>query len=599
VVSGRALFLAFAFLGVLTALAPGKPSPASWANPAGAVLASAENILQVPPNAQRQMRYISLCSLPADRRENAWRALSGHCAELGSRKAITPLVAVTPDWCLLQVDTNNYGSHFAEVWEQLADADPFFHTDIQKTKQKRTVVQKEARTERRKRETRHDKATGKSYIKVNGEWQIAYRWDQQKNDWVPIYDAYEDVEVEKEVVSVTDEPVGDKLRAVFAPSGKILDKEGREKYEKVACGLGLKEEDAKQRTDGELLTYVLTGLTHSQVPVVDGQWFFKQTAINADRKPGYYDFLGVKNRADFELLVGFDEDFVSNKSRRTELLEAVSESGVSKKPRRIGSFDALGGFRYWKTFDNPRAVGKANPLRVLDKDNFEWAAEEAIGQRENGMLAWGLFVGKNPLNKNQKDGDLQDSAPDFIGYNHTAAGNDGRIHVNMGCKGCHYGEALGGKAGLMDISAWARTLFESPLALQSVDPEDLRKKQDQYLSDLLGPIDDARRVHARAVFQATGLTPAKWAQAEKDLWDKYEEAPITAEMAGRFLGVDVATFKAALFHELETTGKTDTVLAAFLKDKVIGSEQWEEAYPLAYQAVASYSAATGKGVQKP
>src|SRR6185437_3694782 len=53
-------------------------------------------------------------------------------------------------------------------------------------------------------------------------------------------------------------------------------------------------------------------LTQSQVPVVTGDWFFVQTCIEADRGGigrgfGYYDFLGMKNRADYFKIIGLDE----------------------------------------------------------------------------------------------------------------------------------------------------------------------------------------------------------------------------------------------------------------------------------------------------
>lgn len=318
---------------------------------------------------------------------------------------------------------------------------------------------------------------------------------------------------------------------------------------------------------GELVT-----LTQSSVPIVRADWFFSQTAIQAGRKAGYYDFLGVKKQADFETLVGFDKK-LNTASKRKELLEAVSDSGVTQEPRRIGRFPAVDGMGYWKTFDQfaGTAQDKKNPLRVLDDENFDFNASEEYGGLPNHLWAMALFA---------SDGTRQDSVPDAIAHDKTTASNDGRLHVNLSCIRCH-----GPQAGIQPLEPWSRNLFAppGPLRLQSPDYETLKDLRQKYLRDMLVPMELDRQAYTRALFLATGMQPAKYTTAYAAFWSRYEDERVDAQRAAEEWGCAKEELVAALDAHLRATGSVDTVLAAFLREQTIKRRQFEEVYQLGAQ----------------
>lgn len=333
----------------------------------------------------------------------------------------------------------------------------------------------------------------------------------------------------------------------------------------------------------------LVARTHSQVPLVRADWLFNQTAIQQDRRPGYYDFLGLKTRDDFEKLIGFDAKVVKGANRK-ELLDAVAKSAITRQPRRLGAFDSVGRKRYWRSFDSFRATDKNNPLRVLN-DDFKHDAEEAFGELPNGMWAW--------LLSNDK-GVLQDVAPDRIAnHDRTAPGNDTSIHVNLSCIRCHYAPALGGVAGLQGLRGkeWAKNLLTFPGRLQSPDYDVLRDLRQKYLRNLLQAIEDDRLLAGRVVLEATttqtavGLAPDVWAKEVGNFWARYEEADVDVAWAANDLGVTPEAFVEAL-RKVDEAGRAvgaglDPVLGNFVQKhpQPLGIRQWEEVYPLALLAV--------------
>ena len=297
----------------------------------------------------------------------------------------------------------------------------------------------------------------------------------------------------------------------------------------------------------------LANLTQSQCPIVRADWFVWQTAIQADRNVGYYDFIGVKNKKDFDGLVGYDEK-LQKSARRVELLEAVADSTVTLQPRRIGAFPAISGW-YWQTFDSRQSVNDHNPLRILN-GGFKFDAQEVFGHLPNGMLAWGLFDDK---------GVRQDSAPDFIASDSTAPGTDRRVHTGISCMRCHLPNS-----GINPVDGWARNLFTGALKLQSPDYEKLRELRQKYLRDLEGPMDDSRRTYARAIAQATGgMKPAEAGVAYGDLFSAYDRA-VSLERAARDIGTTPEKLTTALKASLLRTGSVDTVAASFLGAKPRG-----------------------------
>lgn len=318
----------------------------------------------------------------------------------------------------------------------------------------------------------------------------------------------------------------------------------------------------------------LISMTQSQVPIVRVDWFFSQTAIQYKRKAGYYDFLGIKNQKDFETLVGFDKK-LNDASKRKELLEAVSDSGVTQEPRRIARFPAVDGMGYWKTFDqfSETARDKKNPLRVLDDENFDFDASEEYGGLPNHLWVTGLFA---------KDGTRQDSVPDAIAHDKTTASNDGRLHVNLACIRCH-----GPHDGIQPMGEWARGLFrlQGPLRLQSPSYEVIKDLRQKYLRDLKVPMELDRQAYVRALFQATGMNPVKYTQAYAAMWSRFEDEKVAPERAATEWGVDRQTMTTKLDAHLKSTGSLDNVLAKLYDGGSIKRRQYEEVYQLGAQII--------------
>ena len=144
------------------------------------------------------------------------------------------------------------------------------------------------------------------------------------------------------------------------PKGAFTYKEKKQVTNQTALAPWLSKTPAQKAALADLVLY-----SQSQVPIVRADWFANQTMIQADRNPGFYDFLGIKDEKTFQKIIGFDAKFVDEFGK--ELRGAVSISGVSQHPRAVVRHNALGG-AYWRTFDFKNGKDKENALRVLGKD---------------------------------------------------------------------------------------------------------------------------------------------------------------------------------------------------------------------------------------
>jgi hypothetical protein len=478
-----------------------------------------------------------------------------------------PLGAITivPDThgSLLRINIDDFGWD-PNVWEQLANVDPFFHVTLQfqqAVEEQSPEPSPDSYEDGRQMESRQ----GGFFTKRDGWWykdgsRSRFRLIEKQRGGV----AFEEYE-----------PPAARTRAVRQLA--------------LAPWLSERPEHAAA------LQYVVNA-TQSRVPVVSGAWFFQQTAIQADRKPGYDDFLGIKNRDDFEKLIGFNAKVFAD-ARREPILEATPRSRITQRPRRFEANGTIGGLRYWKTLDNRIARDEHNPLRVLDRKNFKHDAEESFGPGPSGMWVWGAFAA---------DGTRQDNAPDFIASDALARANDRRIHVNKSCIVCHF---VGQQSGLQAIDSFVRGTAQElqPLSLQSPDFRIGRELRLQYHSDLDGPIEQDRAATARTIALATGLkgekewTPERWGRAVGDAFYNYAEAGVDMPQVEADLGIPrakVLEFWDKAFRQQQTI---DPVLANYLRENAAGAaviqrlltkhqrgverEQWEEAYLLAQLSI--------------
>lgn len=490
--------MAVRWLLTFTILATSAATAAAQA-PADVVMRAAADAARLPAGVALRTRYLSLHNLPEEDRAWCVRVLGGHLNLLSREPDIVRPGQVG---LLLRINLDDYGEAFARAWEQLAEAEPYFHATVE--------VEKVEKVTKRQ----------------------AYGYKQPDGSW--------------KVTEYRDEVVEEKRKVRLPAQAPWL-------------------ADTPEHQQALLSLLALTG---SQVPVVSAEWFVFQTAIQADRKPGYYDFLGVKDERTFQQAVGFVAKGIDPGFLR-ELRESVAVSSVTLQPRALERLPTVGG-AYWRTRDVRQAKDRSNPLRVLN-DDLVFDATEQFGHLPNGLWATGLFNAK---------GERQDTAPDFIASDSTAPHNDRRVHVNLSCLRCH------ADGGLQDVSGWVRSVLNSPPNfLASPDPGELRRLRQQYLRRLEPFLEADRKRYAEALAEATGgLKPAEYAAGLARLWKEYAEDPVTLERAACDLGTTPERFLEAL--QLQGPA-VDPVLGAFraVPPGAIPVTAWREAYPLAQAAL--------------
>lgn len=313
----------------------------------------------------------------------------------------------------------------------------------------------------------------------------------------------------------------------------------------------------------------LSGYLNTNVPILQVDNFVWQTAVQFDRRAGYYDWLGIVDKKSYDSLVGFDEALFQEKFPHFyyPTLEAVSDSEITvQKVRRIEVYPKLYGL-YVQTKDSTiRATGKRNPLTTLGIKELEFDAFETLANKANGWLVTGLF---------NKAGARQDSAPDGIGFDRTTRSNDGKIHIFKDCWQCH--DRQPNRGGMHPIEPYFRSGFAEPgpLALIAKD----KKLVDAYTRPL--DLIVAQSQHTRAVIDSCGLYPNQFAAHMYDRYVEWER-PYTLERAARRHGVTPEVLRQASLAYLQFYGTIDTVNMTWTKERKgnIGVEQFAEYYAL-------------------
>ncbi len=304
----------------------------------------------------------------------------------------------------------------------------------------------------------------------------------------------------------------------------------------------------------------LAALTYSTAPIVSGQWFLWQTAVQQGRgKEGYYDFLGVKNQKDFEALVRFD----ARQSRQLEHRRVMIFSGVTQEPRRVELTATVLGTLH-RTFDNILAQDKANPLRVMDDKDFRFKATEQFAPLACGMPAW--YLGNDK-------GVRADKAPDNIVGGERRTLKTLELQVNLDCIFCH---TSGKRRGIVELTGAAKLTISSPVY------EKYLELKRQYLRDVEPRIDADRRGYDAAILAITGLTAEKYGTEYVKWYARYDEARVDLAWVARDFGVDPARLRAALTNYGPTL---DPFLDIVRGGGQIPIRQYEEVIPLAWEAL--------------
>lgn len=301
----------------------------------------------------------------------------------------------------------------------------------------------------------------------------------------------------------------------------------------------------------------LLALTQSQVPIVRADWFLVQTSQQIDREgTGYYDWLRVKNRKDFQDLVGLDQK--KAESLQKEIRAIVARSGVTLNNRQIIRFATITG-SYWVTLDVINQKDNRNALRNLNGD-YKHDAEEIYGNLPNGLFAFFL---------SDAQGNRQDAAPDNIAADHQAPGNDKRVHIGHSCIRCH-------TVGIQPIKDWGRKVYTKNVALTSPDYEKLRRLRRLYLTDLEKYIRRDVSDYSETVLSLTGMKADALSKAFAKYHTQYQEADLDIDT----IAIETGYSKEKILAALKGQKYLDPVLASLLQDETIRREHLEEAFPL-------------------
>lgn len=121
---------------ILSALALSILSAQVVAAPADAVAAALRHARSLTPDPTRQQRYLDLSHLPKDHQADAYRVLSFHLNSLSREPDIIRPI-VLEGGALLAFDLRDYGIDRL-TYGKLADADPYFHAQVDVTVNKKT-----------------------------------------------------------------------------------------------------------------------------------------------------------------------------------------------------------------------------------------------------------------------------------------------------------------------------------------------------------------------------------------------------------------------------------------------------------------------------
>ena len=494
------------------------------AGPVEAVQAATADARSLPAAQAHGTRYLWLCH-PEDQVDLP--PVASFWANSGSTEAeAVRLRRVGKE--LLAVYLPAYGPGKLEVWERFAEADPYFH-----------------------------------------EKAVAVGVGQVVTFLEPFAFA-----------NGVQAKVGDAFPFVRAEGGQVLFSAGGKQTwvnasrVKVTAANAVASRLVPSMGQGELAS-----LCRSSAPILRADWWAAQVAVQADRKVGYYDWLGVgKKRDDFDKLVGFDKK--AAQGRRKEVSAIVTESIVALHNRHIYRFGMIDG-AYWITQDAKNNDGTRNAVRLLNGD-YKHDAEEIIATLPNGLHAFYL---------SDAAGARADSAPDFIASDGRSTSPDRRVHAGLSCVRCHV-------EGIRPIDCWFRKSYAAPDQLDVLDPARAIRIAQLYASDLDRLIARDQLDHEAAVRKATGHGSEDNAKLVAAVYSRYQDEAVTLAKAAQELGCKpdqllalLRMHKGRLDPALHALGKVvfernaDGVLEEKRDVIPLRREHWEEVYQLAWSLV--------------
>jgi len=543
--------------------------PSLGSSPAEAVALAWMDVDQIPAYDRPFIRYLSLYAIPDRDRADFLKVLAFQINSLSRKRVLAPIrtleehlrqgsrssiVLVGKD--LLRLDIRYFGWD-REVYEKLATVDPYFHMQVRVDPD---AFKKNAET---LKEVVPDKPDLSEQYYLPGDQTnqppaaSGWAWyaggvysngiDYPRGWYSPTSELY--------LVSKGKKPrILPKLPPKPVPSDPAK----------------LVNRAAAAPWASPQLLYGLVKQTQSEAPILRADWFFTQTAINFQRVAGYYAFLGLKSRKDFEALSGFDIKRAQRIER--EVAAIIQVSGVSIRNRQIYRFGSVDR-GYWQTRDAfKKQTQERNAVNSLNGD-YVHDAEEYYAYLPNDLFAYYL---------SDAQGNQQDSAPDEVGSDPTTTSNDFKIHIFLSCVRCHV-------EGLRPLNDYGRKLFQAPARLVAYDKKKFDRLEQLYLTPLQRDQDRDTQIFKDALTDLNGVgwTPARNAAAVKKVWKAWTDDTVTVEMAARELGGITANQLVARIKRyaspIESGGLGQVipnVLLAYLHDRPLPiiREHFEEVY---------------------
>lgn len=527
-------------------------SETAWAiGPAEAASLANEDCAKLPVDAQLHAAYFWTGPIVAEKElETFYKVFCYHLNCLSREADLKYPTKVSSQ--LWRIDIRDYGWS-REVYNKLADVDPYFHTKIQTVLVPAVVIGVKVRTI--KKCSAFYTKNGKQ---VEGELEqgTEFTITRLAGDNVFYQSDVGEIQVSKSYIatfSSQNTPVGE---AVTAAAPWLPSKEMQ-----------------------ELITK-----TQNTSPILRADWFFATTARQLDLDGensgvGYYNFLGIKNQKDAEELAGLDRKKIKEVIKR-EIAAIVPESGVAINNRQIFRFGTVAG-AWWETRDVINNKNKRNAKRQLD-DDFQFDAMEVYFTLPNRL--WGLIALNNK-------GELQNTVPDTIAKDKESTSNDPKIHPGLSCIRCH-------KEGLRPIDDWIRPFYADPpgdVKLVSPDKEKEIRLTRLYLADLKEYYTEDVAIYTKTLKRLTGWKPEELALSYAETWRTYAEVQVSLESFASELGVEkemlIDSFKQYALPQSKGGGNgQDPILIGYLKNPAFTArrEEIEEVYSLAQQAIIAY-----------
>lgn len=305
---------------------------------------------------------------------------------------------------------------------------------------------------------------------------------------------------------------------------------------------------------------------NSAVPLVAANWFLFQSMDEAERKVGYYQWLGIKKLEDAQKISGLDIKL--SQSALAEHAAIVRDSGVAKNNRQVFAFGTVLRRNYYQTRDSLKSIDKSNALRNLDKD-FQFDAQEVYFPLPNGLYGFLLANAK---------GELQAVAPNEIAGDKSSHNNDLRVRVGVSCIRCH-------EEGLRPIEDWGRLVFRAANGIGLGSPNrQIAERLDQlYISPKFKQELDLDRVaYATALKELSGWTTKEYSAKFAEYWADIENGPVFPNDVERYLGIPKDQFVPKMRAYLEKYKISDLVLASTVADppQSLRPEHFEEVIPI-------------------